>query len=194
MLKRNNRVLLWRWRHNPLKRRSDVIEAWIGVVAAAVMLLTAPAVGLAAAEAAEQSALHEARGLHSVTAELVEDAPGARPSRFSAPTSELVRVTVRWTTNSGSVVSATAPVAAGSKAGSATTVWLDADGRVQPTPPTPAQAASRGVALGAAAALGTSALVLGAWWVVRVRLDVRRRAWWERAWKEFDTQRGHRHA
>ncbi|MDX2760247.1 hypothetical protein PV386_17845, partial [Streptomyces europaeiscabiei] len=63
-----------------------------------------------------------------------------------------------------------------------------------PAPPTPAQARSQAVALGAAAGAGVCVLVVGGWWVARVRLDVRRMARWERAWAEFDANRGHRHA
>ncbi|MFI7498213.1 hypothetical protein ACIBVL_06780 [Streptomyces sp. NPDC049687] len=193
MPKRKRRVWLWRWRHNPLKRRSDVLEAWIGALAAAVVLLTAPVVGVTAAGVAERSALDQARGLHRVTAELLEDAT-APPSRFGMMGGNRARATVRWTSSSGASASATASVAVGGKAGSHTTVWLDDTGRLQPAPPTPAQARSHGVALGAASAVGASMLVLGTWWMVRLRLDVHRRAQWDRAWAAFDTPQGHRHA
>ncbi|MBW8820836.1 MAG: hypothetical protein JF598_22125, partial [Streptomyces sp.] len=39
------RVRGWRWRRNPLRRRSDVIEAWTVLAVAALMLLGAPLVG-----------------------------------------------------------------------------------------------------------------------------------------------------
>lgn len=192
MLNRGSRVLLWRWRHNPLKRRTDVAEAWIGMAAAVTFLLTAPMVGVATAAVAERSALDQALGLHRVTARLIEDAPAAA-SRFSEMAAE-DRATVRWTTASGTVRSGTAPVAAGSKAGSHTTVWLDGTGRIRPAPPTPDQASVQGAVLGTAAAVGTGLLVLGARWATRVRLDRRRWAQWDRAWAEFDAPRGHRHA
>jgi len=194
MLKRRGRVLLWRWRRNPLRRRSDVAEAWIGVAVAAMLLLTVPTVGVATAAVGERSALDQARGLHRTTAQLVADA-SASAVRFSgAATEDHVDVTVRWTTPSGTSRSGTAPVAAGSKAGSSTTVWLDDAGRIHPAPPTPAQARSQGAAIGAAAGAGVCVLVLGGWWVARARLDAGRRARWDRAWAEFDAHRGHRHA
>ncbi|MDQ0834304.1 hypothetical protein QF032_006148 [Streptomyces achromogenes] len=192
MLKKVGRVLLWRWRRNPLKRRSDVAEAWIGM-AAAMLLLMAPAVGVVMAGLGERSALEQARGLHRSAAHLVEDA-SATPARFSGMADGQARTTVRWTMPDGSRMTGTAPVAAGAKAGSSTTVWLDDAGRLHPAPPTPAQARSQGAALGAAAGSGVCVLVVGSWWAVRVRLDARRRTQWDRAWVEFNANRGHRHA
>ncbi|MFI1711575.1 Rv1733c family protein [Streptomyces griseoruber] len=194
MPKRKSRMWWWRWRRNPLRRRSDVFEAWAGVVAVMVVLLTAPVVGVTAAGAAERSALDQGRGLHHVSARLLEDAT-AIPSRFSGTAGgEGARATVRWTTSDGSSASGRASVAADSRAGSHTTVWLDDADRIQPAPPTPAQAEAQGAALGAASGMGTGVLVLGAWWVVRMRLDARRSVWWDRAWAAFDTPQGHRQA
>ncbi|MEU1571255.1 hypothetical protein ABZ519_08810 [Streptomyces collinus] len=194
MLKRCREVLVWRWRRNPLKRRSDVAEAWIGLAAVMAVLFAAPAAGLTAATAAERSALAESRGLRHVTAELVEDAPAATAARFSGTTGdELVRTTVRWMAD-GSTRTGTAMVAADSKAGSQATVWLDESGRTRPAPPSTAQAGAQGVVTGTSAAVGAVLLVLGLRWAARVRLDRRRWAQWERNWAAFDAHRGHRHA
>ncbi|MFF8534434.1 hypothetical protein ACF07B_21255 [Streptomyces sp. NPDC015532] len=195
MLKRGGRLLLWRWRRNPLRRRSDVAEAWLGVAAAALLLLAVPALGVATAAVAEHSALDEARGLHRTTARLVGDAPEPTPVRFSVlATDDRVSAIVRWTTPSGTSRSGPASVAAGSRAGSPATVWLDDAGRNHPAPPTPAQARTQAAALGAAAGAGAGVLVLGGWWVARVRLEVRRSARWDHDWAEFNSHRGHRHA
>jgi len=193
MLNRGGRVLLWRWRRNPLRRRSDVAETWIGLAAALVLMLTAPAMGVAAAGIAESSALAQAHGLHRVTAVLVQDATAAA-TLSDGVNDDHGRATVRWTTSSGSTRSGLASVPTGSKAGSHTTVWLDAAGRIHPEPATAAQATAQGVVFGTAAAVGTSVLVLGMFWVAGVRLDRRRLAQWEQAWAEFDVPRGHRHA
>jgi hypothetical protein len=187
------RVGLRRRRRNPLRRRSDIAETWAGVAAVSMLLLAAPSLGVMTAAAGERSALDEARGLHRTAARLVEDAP-ATPSRFSAPGEDQVRATVRWAMPDGSSRTGEARVPAGSQAGASTTVWLDGTGRLRPAPPTPAQARAQGVALGVAAGAGGCVLVVVLWWVVRARLDVRRRAQWDRAWAEFDADRGHRHA
>lgn len=193
MLKRSGRVWLWRWRRNPLKRRSDIAEAWIGVASTALLLLMVPVVGVVVAAVGERSALGQGEGLHRTAARLVEDAT-APLSRFSGMADDHVRVTVRWTMPGGSLNTGEAAVAAGSKAGSSTTVWRDDAGRLHPAPPTPAQARSQGAALGAAAGAGVCVMVVGGWWAARLRLDVRRTAQWDRAWAEFDADRGHRHA
>ncbi|WNZ13167.1 hypothetical protein [Streptomyces sp. 11x1] len=194
MLKRCREVLLWRWRRNPLKRRSDVAEAWVGLATVAAVLFTAPTVGVTAAAVAERSALTESQGLRHVTAKLVEDAPAATVARFSgAADDQLVRATVRWTTD-GSSTTGTARVAAGREAGSRTTVWLDASDRVHPAPPTAAQARAQGVVTGTSAAVGAALLVLGLRWAARVRLDRRRWAQWDRDWAAFEAHRGQRHA
>ncbi|CAM5276096.1 Rv1733c family protein [Streptomyces canus] len=195
MLKQGGTVLLWRWRRNPLRRRSDVAEAWLGVAAAALLLFAVPALGMVTAAVAEHSALDEARGLHRTTARLVGDAPAPAPVRFSDPAADdRVSTIVRWTTPSGTFRSGTASVAVGSRAGSPTTVWLDDEVRIHPAPSTPAQARSQAAAFGAAAGAGVGVLVLGGWWIARVRLEVRRSARWDRDWAEFDSYRGHRHA
>ncbi|MEU0005338.1 hypothetical protein ABZ079_13860 [Streptomyces sp. NPDC006314] len=193
MLKRDGRVLLWRWRRNPLKRRSDVAEAWIGLAAVALLLPLVAAVGVVMAGVGERSALDQGQGLHRTAARLVKDAP-ATPSRFSGQADDRVMATVRWTMSDGAPKMGEAPVAAGGKAGSSTTVWLDDADRLRPAPLTPAQARSQGTLLGAAAGAGVCVLVVGGWWVCRVRLDVRRRARWDRAWAEFNAEQGHRHA
>ncbi|MFE1895125.1 hypothetical protein [Streptomyces yangpuensis] len=194
MLKRGDTVLLWRWRRNPLRRRSDVAEAWLGVAAAALLLVLVPTLGVATAAVAEHSALDQARGLHRTTAHLVGDAPAA-PARFSnLATEDRVSARVRWTTPSGTSKSGAALVAAGNRAGSPVTVWLDDAGRIHPAPPTAAQARSQAAAFGAAAGAGVCVLVLGGWWGARARLETRRSARWDRDWAEFDSHRGHRHA
>ncbi|TPQ17752.1 Rv1733c family protein [Streptomyces sporangiiformans] len=194
MLNRGGRVMLWRWRRNPLRRCSDVVEAWLGVVAAAMLLLAAPAVAFAVAAVAENALLDQAQGLRPVAARLVKDVP-VTLSRFAGEAGDnRVSASVRWTTSTGSSRSGTASVEAGSEAGTLTEVWLDEADRVHPAPLTPAEARSQGTALGVAAAASVCVLVLGGWWVARVRLDVRRRAQWDRAWAEFDAHRGHRHA
>ncbi|MFD5945008.1 hypothetical protein ACFWAZ_02300 [Streptomyces collinus] len=193
MVKRGGRVWLWRWRRNPLKRRSDVTETWLGVTALAMLLLVAPSVGVAMTAVGERSAIDQAQGLHRTAARIVEEVP-ATPSRFSDMADDQVRATVRWAMPDGTSGTGEALVPAGRKAGSSTTVWLDDAGRLRPAPPTPAQARSQGAALGAAAGAGVCVLVVGVWWAARLRLDVRRGSQWDRAWIEFNADRGHRHA
>ncbi|MEU1182343.1 hypothetical protein ABZ464_32830 [Streptomyces sp. NPDC005820] len=194
MLKRVGGVPLRRWRHNPLRRRSDVAEVWVGVASATLLLLVAPAVGVVTAGIAERSALDQARGLHRTAARLVGNAPPATPSRLSGTADGEVRATVRWMTSDGSLRTGEASVAAGSEAGSPVTVWLDDAGRPRPAPPTPARARSHGVAVGAATGTGLGLLVVTGWGSFQVWLGGRRGTQWDRAWAQFDTDRRRRQA
>lgn len=186
--------MLWRWRRNPLRRRIDLVEAWLAVAAATLLLLTAPIVAVTTAVVAEHSALDQARDLHRTTAHLIDDAP-AGAIRFSDLASDdLVSARVRWTTPTGTSKTGTVRVAAGGKASAAATVWLDDAGRIHPAPPTSAQTRSQAVAFGVAAGVGVCVLVLGLWWGARVRLDAHRRAQWDCAWATFNARQGHRQA
>ncbi|MFE1290316.1 hypothetical protein [Streptomyces sp. NPDC058751] len=194
MRERAGRVPLWRWRRNPLRRRSDIAEAWLAVAAAALLLLTVPAVAVATAVIEENSVLGQARGLHRTTAHLIEDAP-AGAARFSDLAADArVGARVRWTMPSGTSRTGKALVAAGGKAGASVTVWLDDAGRIHAAPPTSSQVRSQSAAFGATAGLGACVLVLGLWWGARVGLEAHRRTQWDSAWAAFDAHRGHRRA
>ncbi|MFD9903677.1 hypothetical protein ACFWX4_05310, partial [Streptomyces sp. NPDC059063] len=69
------RKLGWRWRRSPLRRRSDVVEAWAVLLVGTVLILGVPAAGFVAgavvrsdarAEAgAEQRAPHQVGATHT---------------------------------------------------------------------------------------------------------------------------------
>jgi hypothetical protein len=183
------KVRHWRLRDNPLRRRSDIAEGW-AVLATGVLLATAaPAVGVAAAWAAEDAALRQARDRYRTVAVLAEAAP-----ETSYTEGRHVLAAVRWTASDGSSRTGRTLVRAGSEAGSRTAVWLDDRGTVQPPPATPGQAAAQGIVFGATAATAAAVLFVGAGWGVRVRLDRRREAQWEREWAEVGPQWRHRRA
>ncbi|MER7187064.1 3-deoxy-7-phosphoheptulonate synthase, partial [Streptomyces hyaluromycini] len=55
------RVRGWRWRQNPLRRKSDVVEAWIALAVAVLLGVAAPLAGaLTGLWAYEQASSHEA--------------------------------------------------------------------------------------------------------------------------------------
>ncbi|MFI9583866.1 hypothetical protein ACIHCQ_18935 [Streptomyces sp. NPDC052236] len=111
------KVRHWRLRDNPLRRRSDIAEGW-AVLATGVLLATAaPAVGVAAAWAAENAALRQARGRYRTVAVLAEAAP-----ETSYTEGRRVLAAVRWTAADGSSRTGRTLVRAGSEAGSRTAV------------------------------------------------------------------------
>lgn len=73
------KVRLWRWRRNPLRRRSDVIEAWVVLCGWLLALVGAVFGGLVAADAVVRSAEHQRAQSHKVTAVLVKDAEDPGP-------------------------------------------------------------------------------------------------------------------
>src|SRR3954454_3563014 len=50
----------WRWRRNPLRRRSDVVEAWLGVLTVLV-LCTTPLIGWWAGQSVDRALQRVAR-------------------------------------------------------------------------------------------------------------------------------------
>ncbi|NBM19921.1 hypothetical protein [Streptomyces sp. GC420] len=187
-----SRVGLWRFRRNELKRRSDTAEAWTYVAAAVLIAVAAPAAGAATAVAVEDASLRRGQDWHTVSAVLTKDAPPA--SRAGYAQAGQVRATVRWTAADGTERSGRALVSPGTEAGAKTTVWLDEGGALHDAPLSASDAEIEGIASGALAATGAALLVLGGALTVRVRLDRRREAEWEREWAQVGPQWGHHHA
>ncbi|MFE0101009.1 hypothetical protein [Streptomyces sp. NPDC059009] len=177
----------WRWRANPLRRRSDVVEAWLVLGMGATVLLGAPAVGVVVGGAALADARVEAQRQRAerlpARAELTRDAPsqtawtatgGSPPSTYP--------VSVRWTTEAGERRTGTARVTVGLRTGDRVDIWLDRRGDLVGAPWDDSDLWLRALSTGAgAAAVGAgAALVTG--WAVRLGLDHRRLAAWEREW------------
>lgn len=183
MALRGPRVRLWRWRRNPLRRRSDRIEAWALLVGCALAGVTGPVVGLLA-EQSVANALEEQRSeWRPVVAKLTEDAPGP-PSGSRA---ERVWAEVRWPTADGSRTGQ-ARVAPAASEGTAVTVWNDAEGRLVAPPPSPAQAEVRAVLIGTLAGSGAAAVPLAVLRVVRGRLRRSRMEQWDEEWARIGPQ------
>jgi hypothetical protein len=168
---------------NPLRRRSDVIDAWLVPVAVVIFLAMCPVVltltgsWMRAATASERQAQ---TNWHSVTATLLQ--PVAGPQQAAHGTNSWMTWTpAHWTAN-GVPRTAAVPAASGSTAGSKVTVWLDPAGRVHLPPLTKSQASDR-VTVARVIAVAVLAVLLAIMTVVARRLlDRRRLAGWESAW------------
>ena len=168
---------------NPLRRRSDVIDAWLVPVAIVVFLALCPLVltltgsWMRAATAGERQAQAD---WHPVTATLVHAVP--RP--VQGPYESNVWLTwtpASWTAN-GMKQTGKVPARFGSAAGTKVVVWLDSVGRVHQAPLSKSQATDR---VAVARVLGVAALaVLLAIMILLAHraLDRRRLADWESAW------------
>ncbi|MGW6316560.1 Rv1733c family protein [Streptomyces sp. NPDC055099] len=183
--------LLWRWRSNPLRRREDLVEAWIILAVWTVIALGGAFVGVVTARAADESFTRLREGRHAVRAVLVENTAGVVPTDED-PYGGHVRAKVRWTASDGSIHTGRASVDSGRRAGSKVLVWMDSRGRLTTEPPTAAEAAAQAGMLGAGAALFFGGVTFAAGRVVQWRLDRRRYDQWGREWDQIGPQWGRR--
>ncbi|QKZ17997.1 Rv1733c family protein [Streptomyces chartreusis] len=182
------KVRLWRWRRNPLRRRSDVIEAWVVLCGWLLALVGAVFGGLVAADAVVRSAEHQRAQSHKVTAVLVKDAEDPGPARVT--TDHLVWAPVRWTDPNGSTRTDEARVPPHMKAGGKVQVWTDRTGVLPKEPLTQTEMMLHAVAGGILAGAGAAGLVLGSAWVVRLGMERRRLDQWAAEWERVDTPWG----
>ncbi|MET8449695.1 Rv1733c family protein [Streptomyces sp. NPDC005209] len=185
------RVRGWRWRYNPLRRRSDVVEAWTALVVAVLLVVGAPLAGALAGlwahgEARTLAAAQRAER-HHVRAQVIGDrtdrlpaVQGGREHAFRAP--------VRWTEPGNETHTALARVPAGARQGDVVDVWFDTRGRGVAPPPDEAAVWQHTVTVGVCAAGGAAALALVAHGVVR-RASLRHRMTeWERDWAHTEPE------
>jgi hypothetical protein len=176
--------------HNPLRRRSDRVEAWLLPAVLAAFLVLAPLVAGAtiwlvhAANAADTSAQ---RALRPAPAVLLAAAPGPMHRHGS---SWLAWTPARWTVG-GVTRTGLIPVGAGTPAGSRVRVWLTRSGQVRLPPLTPGVARARGLfsaslALAALACALALAALVGRWRLNRGRLSD-----WAADWLAVEPQWSH---
>jgi hypothetical protein len=179
---------LW-FDHNPLRRRSDVIEAWLLPAVVAVFLVLGPLlVGAASAWVRNESvaAQQAQRSWHRVTAVLLQAVPGPLMSDNGA-NSWVTWTPALWTAGGRPQVGQV-PAESGTSAGSKVPVWLDRAGNVQTPPLTAGQARDRAI-LAAVVALTALAVFLAALAMIgRWLLDRRRLAGWATAWLSVGPQ------
>lgn len=183
---RPRRVRLWRWRKNPLRRRGDVLEAWVLLATFVVGLLTALCAGLLAATALEASFTERRAQTRAVPAVLTQDAADAAPAAVSDEGRVRVLAIVRWTAPDGTGRTGRAEVQPGDKAGSTVTVWTDPDGRLVSEPPDGVEAGFQIVMAGVTVAVAFGGLTLCGGWLVRNRMQRRRLAEWEAEWRQVE--------
>jgi hypothetical protein len=181
---------IWRWRHNPLRRRTDLAEAWVALSALLLILLVAPLVGSvvgAVAQGVLQQAVREQRvSRHEVTATVVRKVDGS-PLEMDPETAtgrdSRTRVVADWTAPDGTTRHGT--VLAGLKTphgGDHFEIWTDGHGRLVARPLDSATATTHAVLAGFGAALLTAGLVEGVRRLIVWRMVRRRYARWDQAW------------
>ncbi|MFF8594237.1 hypothetical protein ACF061_22840 [Streptomyces sp. NPDC015220] len=181
---------LWHWRHNPLRRTTDLVESWVALVSLLLVLVAAPVlgtvVGSVAQDALQQSARDQQRARHmvraTVVAKLGRSVPEADPE---IPSGRGVRsrVVADWTAPDGT--RRHGPVTTGLKsphAGDHFALWTDLHGRTVSRPLDTGTATAHAVVTGLGTAMAAAGLVEGVRRLVVWRLVRRRYARWDQAW------------
>ncbi|MFE0381460.1 hypothetical protein ACFW1M_39195 [Streptomyces inhibens] len=181
---------IWRWRHNPLRRRTDRIEAWVALTAALLIALGAPLAGWSAGRAAHGALLetvrvqHQERHLVWVTVDrLASRAPVDPDPETSSQRDAHHRVIARWTALDGSAhigrLAAPRPVEPGERF----RIWTDGHGRVLPRPMDVSTAGTHAVLAGLGTAAAVGGLIEGGRRLVVGQLMVRRFRRWDQEWE-----------
>ena len=179
--------LLWRWRPNPLRRRSDVVEARIVLATWTLALLGGAFAGRATAAGVDQGLTARRAAVHVVAAVLVEDASRIPPTTTGFDDGK-VWAKVRWTTADGVTRTARTKVQPDVPAGTRVTAWADSTGDLVAEPPTATQAKLEVAGTGVLVASGVGSTVFAGGWLVRRRLLRRRLAEWDAEWRRVGPQ------
>ncbi|MFD8340348.1 hypothetical protein ACFV42_48395 [Streptomyces solisilvae] len=181
---------LWRWRDNPLRRRDDILEAWIMLAVWAVIAVGGTVIGLMTAHAADEVFARQRAERHSVRAVLLDNVP--RNVTGDGAAGDRITARVRWTGPEGSTHTDEALVESGLKAGTRTVIWTDGRDEITAEPLTPMEASIEAGALATVAALAFAGIAFGAGTLARWRLDRRRIDQWGTDWDLVGPRWGHR--
>ncbi|APE20118.1 MULTISPECIES: Rv1733c family protein [Streptomyces] len=182
---------LWRWRHNPLRRTTDLVEAWVAFAALALLCLVVPLTGWAAGASAHGSlqravrTQQEQRVPTSARVVRAADRPVGGGRTAEATGEERLRrsVVARWTAPDGTVRTATVTTARRTSApGTTFPLWTDRHGNPVAPPMHPDTARAHAIVAGLTAALLAGLMVETVRRLAVRRLVLLRYARLDRAW------------
>ncbi|MCX5149231.1 hypothetical protein OHB36_21035 [Streptomyces sp. NBC_00320] len=185
---------VWRWRRNPLRRPTDLFEAWVAFAALVCVLLVAPAVGTVAGlevdGTLQRAAREQRQERYLVPAVVVRPAaePAAGTGSGADPSAQRqspqrTQIVASWTAPDGSSHQGTVPAAEEPpQAGDRFRIWTDTQGRLVGRPLDETSASGHAAVVGLAAALGAAALVETVRRLVVRRVMHRRYIRLDRAW------------
>ncbi|MFE1834500.1 Rv1733c family protein [Streptomyces sviceus] len=181
------RVLLWRWRRNPLRRRTDLAQGWIGVGLLLAVLAATPCAMILVGDTAyrhyKETARHQSATRHDTSAVLVHDAPRHPEPGSDEAKKALYPVTVRFTDPHGRSRTAKTDVVPALTAGSTIRVWVDAEGKLTDPPLTTRQVRDSAIGCAVLAAMAVPILGTAAYSYARRRLERHNLAQWDTAWE-----------
>ncbi|MFJ2605500.1 hypothetical protein ACIQOU_02315 [Streptomyces sp. NPDC091279] len=191
------RVRGWRWRHNPLRRHCDIVEAWTALLVAILLCVGAPLAGVLAGwwahDYARTVAAAQRAPLHEVRAQVLTTDPTPLPDGENGQ-GHVYRATVRWTDPHTGRHTAAATLPTEARKGSDVDVWLDARDRPVLPPPGSTAIWQHTLTVGVCAAGSTAGLVLFGNAVVRRTATRHRMNEWEREWERTEPKWTHRRA
>ena len=171
---------------NPLRRRTDRIEAAIRLVAVILLMVAVPIAAVVTGRQADHLALRQARaqqaGEHEVTAVLLQQAQATGvPDPYTSI--EMTYVLARWQPVGQPPRSGQVLAPAGARAGSIVMVWVDASGAVVGPPPDHREIVGDVAITTVVTGLAASLLLLGSNALARRALDRRRLNAWDADWR-----------
>jgi hypothetical protein len=179
---------LWRWRRNPLRRREDILEAWVLLVVWFLLVVAAPLAGVWGAQASAHAAAERRAERYPVIATLLEDGPASSGNTGLA--GGRATAAVRWTSADGIRHTGRTLVDQGLGAGARLTVWTDRRGDLATAPPTATRIAVDSAFTGVASTVAAIAATAAGGHGIRVALDRRRRRAWEAEWQRLGSRWG----
>lgn len=184
------RTRWWRWRSNPLRRRDDVVEAWIVLVVWALVVVGGTIAGLLTAHAADEEFARQRAERHPVRAVLLTDLSRGTSTVPSSGDKAVARV--RWSAPDGSARTGRTLVDTGLRSGTRLVIWQDTRGVLVTAPPNTTKAGVEAGVLGALAGLAVTGAVYATGALARWRLERRRIDEWGREWDLVGPRWGHR--
>jgi hypothetical protein len=176
---------------NPLRRRTDRIEAAIRLATIILLLVAMPIAVIAVGRQADHLALRQARAQvakeHQVTAVLLQRAQATGvPDPYTS--TQMTYVPARWQAPGQPSRSGQVLAPAGTRAGSTVTIWIDASGAVALPPPDHRDIAGNVTIAAVVTGLVVSLLLLGSNALARRALDRRRMRAWDAEWRAAGPQ------
>jgi hypothetical protein len=185
-------VGLWRWRNNPLCRRSDRREAWLALGAMILVIVVAPFVGWLGASAAEGALLKNAeeqrQGRHQVwaMAESVQDrAPLDSDPESASQQPDRRHVVAHWAGPDGTSHKSTVTTRQHVQPGERFRIWTDAQGLATTRPMSPQTASSYAALAGLAAGAGVAGAMEAGRRLTMRQLLRRRYDLWDAEWSRI---------
>jgi hypothetical protein len=184
---------LWRWRRNPLRRRTDLAEAWVALTAVLLFALATPVTGWLCGNRVDRMLRETVRVQHEQRHRAVAVVVARSEERpyvayDVAPATEYdtgTRVVATWRAPDGTARSGTVSTQLRSpRQGDTFTIWADRRGEQAPTPMDMAGAHVHAVLAAFSATALAAALVECGRRLVVWRLVQRRYQRLDRAWAE----------